>query len=62
MDTIIDKKPVLRDYRKPIIPVFRGVNGYRAYVEIATTPPTRYNAEEEKKKAAEFLKEQGLIV
>ena len=62
MNTGKDKKMTLRDYSKPIIPVFRGKKGHRAYVEIATTPPTRYNAEVEKQKAAENLRRQGLIV
>ena len=52
----------VRDYSKPIIPVFRGKDGYRAYVEIATAPPTDYNAEEAKKRAAENLRRQGLSV
>lgn len=62
MSTGKDKKMTLRDYSKPIIPVFRGKKGHRAYVEIATTPLTRYNAEVEKQKAAENLRRQGLIV
>ena len=62
MSAPINKKTTLRDYSKPIIPVFRGKKGYRAYVEIATTPPTRYNAEAEKKKAADNLRKQGLEV
>ena len=62
MSSMTKKKPTLRDYSKPIIPVFRGKNGYRAYVEIATTPPTRYNAEAEKQKAADNLRKQGLMV
>lgn len=62
MSTTKNKKPSLRDYSKPIIPIFRGKKGYRAYVEIATTPPTRYNAEAEKKKAADNLRKQGLTV
>lgn len=62
MSTAKDKKPTLRDYSKPIIPLFRGKKGYRAYLEIATTPPTRYNAEAEKQKAAENLRRQGLNV
>ena len=62
MNTALENKPFPRDYTKPIIPVFRGAKGHCAYVEIATTPPMLYDAEEEKKKAVELLKEQGLIV
>ena len=62
MSTTTGKMLTQRDYSKPIIPVFRGKKGYRAFVEIATTPPTRYNAEAEKQKAADNLKKQGLNV
>lgn len=62
MSAVKDRKPTLRDYSKPIVPIFRGEKGHRAYIEIATTPPTRYNAEVEKQKAADNLRRQGLNI
>lgn len=50
----------IRDYTKPIMPRFRGKEGYKAYVKIVTTPPVRYDAAAESAKAAEFLRKQGL--
>ena len=62
MNTAKNKKSTLRDYSKPIIPIFKGKKGHNAYVEIATTPPTKYNAEIEKQKAAENLRRQGMLI
>ena len=56
------QKPVARDYSKPILPIFRGKDGYRAYVKIVTTPPIKYDAQAAKEKAAENLRKQGLTV
>ena len=56
------KKPTIRDYSKPIMPNFRGKAGFRAYVSIVTTPPTKYDAKAESKRAADFLRKQGLTV
>ncbi len=52
----------VRDYSKPIVPIFQGKEGFRAYVQIVTTPPTKFDADAAKQKAAENLRKQGLIV
>ncbi len=57
-----EKKPAVRDYSKPIMPNFSGKEGYRAFVEIVTTPPQKYDAESAARKAAKKLQEQGLSV
>ena len=51
----------VRDYSKPIA-IFQGKEGFCAYVQIVTTPPTKFDADAAKKKAAENLRKQGLIV
>ena len=56
------KKPAVRDYSKPIMPNFSGKEGYRAFVEIVTTPPKKYDAQEAAREAAEKLQKQGLSV
>ena len=58
----IDLKLAVRDYSKPILPIFQGKEGFRVYVQIVTTPPSKYDADEAKKRAAEKLRKQGLIV
>ena len=62
MNTDKNHKPTLRDFSKPIVPIFKGKKGHHDYIEIATAPPTKYNAEFEKQKAAENLRKQGLFV
>ena len=57
-----EKKTAIRDYSKPIMPNFHGKDGFRAYVRIVTTPPTKYDAKAESEKAADFLRKQGLTV
>ena len=56
------RKPAVRDYSKPILPIFRGKDGFRTYVRIVTTPPTKYDAKAAREKAAENLRRQGLNV
>ena len=62
MNTDKNHKPTLRDFSKPIVPIFKGKKGHHDYIEIATTPPTKYNAEFEKQKAADHLRKQGLFL
>ena len=52
----------VRDYTKPIMLRLEGKKGLRTYLEIVTSPPTRYDAEAEAKKAAENLRKQGINV
>lgn len=49
-----------RDYGKPILPIFEGEAGHRAYMKIVTTPPSKYDAKEASRRAAENLHKQGL--
>ena len=55
-----DKKTEIRDYTKPIMINFKGREGHDAYIKMVTTPPQKYNAEAEAKKAAENLRKQGI--
>ena len=48
-----DLNLAVRDYSKPIVPIFQGKEGFCAYVQIVTTPPTKFDADAAKKKAAE---------
>ena len=50
-----DLNLAVRDYSKPIVPIFQGKEGFRAYVQIVTTPPTKFDADAAKQKAAENL-------
>ena len=52
----------IRDYSKPIVPLFKGKEGYRSYVKIVTTPGTKYDAKQAAQKAADNLEKQGLKV
>ena len=56
------RKTNVRDYTKPIMLNFKGKEGYRAYVEIVTTPPVKYDAKKAIEEAKDNLKKQGLIV
>ena len=53
-----DLNLAVRDYSKPIVPIFQGKEGFRAYVQIVTNPPTKFDADAAKKKAAENLRKQ----
>ena len=57
-----ERKHSVRDYSKPIVPLFKGKEGYRSYVKIVTTPGTKYDAKQAAQKAADNLKKQGLNV
>ena len=52
----------MRDYSKAILPDFRGKDGFRAFVEIVTAPPKKYDAAKASKEAADELREQGINV
>lgn len=54
------KKTETRDYSKPIMINFKGIEGHKAYIKMVTTPQKKYNAEDEAKKAAENLRKQGI--
>ena len=56
------KKNTVRDYSKPIMLNLHGKEGFRAYVQIVTTPPTKYDAKAAKERAAENLRKQGINV
>ena len=56
------EKLSVRDYSKPIMPNFHGKEGFRAYVKIVTTPPTKYDAKAASQRAADYLQKQGFIV
>ena len=49
-----------RDYSKPIVLNFHGIEGFRTYLKIITTPAKKYDAAKAKEKAAENLRRQGL--
>ena len=48
-----------RDYSKPLIVRFKGINGLKAYVKLLKTPPVNYDADKEAKNALINLKKQG---
>ena len=52
----------LRDYSKPIVPIFEGEEGHRAYLQMMASPKRKYDYQEESRKAAEKLREQGYEV
>ena len=52
----------IRDYSKPIMIRLQGIEGFKTYVRIVTTPAKKYDAAEAMKLAAENLKKQGLTV
>ena len=56
------KRPAVRDYSKPVLPIFHGKDGFREYVKIVTTPPVKYDAKAAAKEAAENLRRQGLRI
>lgn len=56
------EKTEIRDYSKPIMINFKGKEGHEAYVKMVNTPPKKYNAEAEAKKAAENLRKQGVLI
>ena len=51
-----------RDYSKPIVLNLQGEEGFRAYVEMVTSPRVEYDAKAAAEKAAENLRKQGLKV
>ena len=48
-----------RDYRKPLMMRFRGLDGLRAFIRLLKAPPERYDAEKEADKALRDLRRQG---
>ena len=52
----------VRDYSKPIMLKLTGIEGFRTYLKIITTPAKKYDAEAAKERAAENLRKQGLMV
>lgn len=52
----------LRDYSKPIVPIFEGEAGHRAYLQMMNSPKRAYDYKEAARKAAEKLRAQGYEV
>ena len=52
----------VRDYSKPIMLKLIGIEGFRTYLKIITTPAKKYDAAAAKEKAAENLRKQELMV
>ena len=51
-----------RDYSKPIVPIFEGEAGHRAYLQMMNSPKRAYDYKEAARKAAEKLRAQGYEV
>ena len=51
-----------RDYSKPIVPIFEGEAGHRAYLQMMSSPKRVYDYKEAARKAAEKLRAQGYDV
>ena len=51
-----------RDYSIPLIPIFEGKAGHRAFLQMMNSSKRVYDHKEESRKAAEKLREQGYYV
>ena len=51
-----------RDYSQPLVPIFEGETGHRAFLQMMNSPKRVYDYKEESRKAAEKLREQGYYV
>ena len=48
-----------RDYSKPLMIKFKGIQGLRAYIQLLKTPPVKYDAEKKAEEALQALRKQG---
>ena len=51
-----------RDYSQPIVPIFEGEAGHKAYLQMMNSPKREYDYKEVSRRAAEKLRAQGLKV
>ena len=52
----------LRDYSKPLVPIFEGEAGHKAYLQMMNSPKRKYDYKEAARKVAEKLRAQGYEV
>ena len=52
----------LRDYSKPLVPIFEGEAGHRAYLQMMNSSKRKYDYKEAARKVAEKLGAQGYEV
>lgn len=48
-----------RDYSKPLMIKFKGIQGLRAYIRLLKTPPVKYDATKKAEEALQALRKQG---
>ena len=48
-----------RDYSKPMMIKFKGIEGLRAYIRLLKTPPAKYDAAKKADEALQALRKQG---
>lgn len=48
-----------RDYSKPMMIKFKGLEGLKAYIRLLKTPPVKYDADRKAEEALQELRKQG---